>query len=346
MEGADLSARHDNGHIDIPRLASGSVGLQAFAAYVPASTAPEQGFAVASSKIKAIRGFCDANPDALRLVTTAGEAWSAVRDGGTSKGDAVQNGGDAPLPDVPARTGILLTVENGIAIQDDIANLERLRTLGVRSMTLVHSEHLPWVASCTGTGDHDGLTSFGRGVVAEMVRLGMLVDVSHSSEAAFWRIHEAIEPLGAPLVATHSNSSVICNHPRNLTNDLAKAIAATGGVIGVNYYPTFLDQAYYDTREATLAAGIAEASLPGEMADHSVPLRRVVEHIEHFAELLGWDHVALGSDFDGIPVTPTGLDGSDDVPALLDDLRGRGHSESDLEKLAWRNALRVLEAAG
>jgi len=303
---AGPSAGPSAGHVDIPRLRAGDVGLQAFASFVSPTTDPQRAFESAISMIESIEATCHANPDDLELVTDATGAEQIAADG---------------------RIGVLLTVENGHAINESISNLEELRQRGVRSMTLVHTKNTSWVASCAEDRcEFDGLSPFGEQVVDAMNDIGMIVDVSHAHESAFWKIANRMRKSGRPFIASHSNAWELCRMPRNLKDDQIREIADQGGVIGINFYPLFLDPHYRD------GAGVTVTS------------ESIVAHIDHIVKLVGGDHAAFGSDFDGIPSTPEDVTGSDAYPLILDLLRERSYSEISLEKIAWRNFIRVLRA--
>ena len=297
QQGADI-VRGTTGHVDIPRMRAGGVALQAFAAYVPPQTPPDQAFATAIAKLDAITAACSACPDHLRLVTGRAEAAGAAADG---------------------RIGILLAVENGSAIEDNLDKLGELARRGVRILTIVHSRNTGWAASCTDTSaPFDGLSAFGEQVIDAMEEMGMLVDVSHCSDAAFWK---AARRARKPFIASHSNAWELCRHPRNLKDDQIRAVADSGGVIGMNFCPDFLE-------------------LPHDR--RVVNAETVVRHIDHMVRLVGDRHIAFGSDFDGIPGTPEDLTGSDSYPVVLDLLRERGYGEESLERICWGNVMRVL----
>jgi membrane dipeptidase len=190
-------------------------------------------------------------------------------------------------------------------------------------MTLCHSRDNQICDSCAGGKTWGGLSPFGKDVVAEMNRLGMLVDVSHISDETFW---DVLECSSKPVVATHSCCRSLCGHPRNMTDDMIKALAAKGGVIQINFYPVFLQEDY-------------ELDSPSSVLPS---FTRIVDHIDHVVELVGIDHVGIGSDFDGIEVAPDGLEDISKMSVLFEELRRRGYSESDLTKLASGNFFNVL----
>jgi membrane dipeptidase len=349
--GVDIAAGNpagpSAGHVDIPRMRAGEVGLQAFAAYIAPETAPRSAFPMVISKIESIQTMCKTNPDDLVLVT---DAKSAERTAAVNK------------------IGILLTVENGQAIDESIENLGTLRQRGVRAMTLVHSRNTSWVASCSEDScEFDGLSAFGEQVVDAMNEMGMIVDVSHAHESAFWKVAKRLRGSGRPFIATHSNAWELCRIPRNLKDDQIREIADQGGVIGINFFASFLDQSYHETaaERNTDFRAFAESAdkRHGEDAHGSelafqeigteyrrrlsgvtITAESIVRHIDHIVNLVGDDCVAFGSDFDGILSTPEDVTGSDGYPTILRILSRRGYSEASLEKIAWKNVMRVLRA--
>lgn len=333
--GADIALPNPEGDVDIPRLRAGGVALQAFAAFVPHSTNPDEALSTALSMLDDIVAACEANRNELAVTTSAAEVRAAVGSG---------------------RIAALLTVENGLAIEEDTANLEKLRRRGVRAMTLVHVSDLPWIASCTGgRGPAGGLSTPGERIVDAMCEMGMIVDVSHVHEKAFWKVAARTRRAASPLIASHSNAWELCRHPRNLKDDQIREIADQGGLIGINFFPLFLDEAYRgesDKRASSLFSSAADSSLHElgqtyreKMDGMSVSSERIVDHIDHMVAIAGVDCVAFGSDFDGILSTPDDVTGSDCYPVIIDELRSRGYREESIEKICWSNVLRVLEAA-
>ena len=239
-------------------------------------------------------------------------------------------------------------------------------------MTLVHSKNTSWMASCSEERcEFDGLTPFGERVVDAMNELGMIVDVSHAHESAFWKVAERMRRSERPFIASHSNAWELCSIPRNLKDDQIREIADQGGVIGINFFASFLDERYHGAaveRNRDIRAAAAQAELEHNrshgwdpkwsdkssqdlgkeyrrrMAGIVVTSESIVRHIDHIVELVGDDCVAFGSDFDGILSTPEDVTGSNAYPLILDLLRERGYSEATLEKIAWQNFLRVLRA--
>jgi membrane dipeptidase len=214
-------------------------------------------------------------------------------------------------------------LENGSPIGDSIDNIKWFYDKGIRYITLCHSSDNQICDSCASAEKTwGGLSPFGKEVVAEMNRLGILVDVSHVSDDTFY---DVLKYSSRPVVATHSCCRAICGHPRNMTDDMIKALADAGGVIQINFYPFFLDPEFTD---------IDSSIRPS--------YKKVADHIDHVVNLVGIDHVGIGSDFDGIEVTPEGMDDISMMPVLFEELKDRGYSDSDLEKLAGENFFRVL----
>ncbi|HEU4563058.1 MAG TPA: dipeptidase [Gemmatimonadaceae bacterium] len=312
-DGYDPGVRHppgfgrDEGHSDVPRLAESGISAQWLAAWVDAPYAleePDASFRRALRLIGIIEEMAARHPDRLLLATSAADVRRAKREG---------------------KVALLIGVEGGHAIEGSLEKLRTLHARGARYMTLTWNNGNAWAGSsigCDGTRT-GGLTDFGREVLREMERLGMLIDLSHVSDETF---ADVVESARRPLIASHSNARALHDHPRNLADDQLRAIARTGGVVGVNFYPRFLDPAF--------AAG---------RRDH-VPMAVVVDHIEHIARVAGVRHVALGSDFDGISATPDGLEDVTRMPRLVDALLGRGFGDDEIAGIIGGNALRVMEA--
>jgi membrane dipeptidase len=260
------------------------------------------------------------------------------------------------------RVASLIGVEGGHQIDDSLAVLRQYYDLGVRYMTLTHSSNTAWADSATDAPAHHGLTPFGKAVVREMNRIGMLVDLSHVSEAT---MRSALEVARAPVIYSHSSARALTDHPRDVPDDVLKLVAANGGVVMVNFAPGYVSEARrrWDADFAAEKARLdsppfgglyigdpdrAKAELEKWKTAHPAPavgIKDVADHIEHIRDVAGVDHVGIGSDFDGIPEAPAGLGGVDKYPALFAELSRRGWSDSDLSKLAGENLLRVLAAA-
>lgn len=339
LKGYDLGKRNEKGHTDIPRLREGGVDAVFFAAYVPASYAEKGGAAKQALRIiDAIRhDIVERRPDAFILATSTDEILQAHQVG---------------------KIAALIGVEGGHAIEDDLRVLRAFHDLGVRYMTLTHSNTNHWADSSgdmdkPGVQHHNGLTEFGKQVVKEMNRLGIMVDVSHVSDKTFWDVLEASK---APPIASHSSCRAISNIPRNMTDDMIRALARKGGVIQINFGCEFLSQASADASSWTnpeIAKRLrllpeAERRKAAREIDAKMPrakLADVVAHIDHVVKLVGVDAVGIGSDFDGVTCTPEGLDDVSKFPALTRALVAKGYSAEDIAKIYGGNLLRVMQAA-
>jgi membrane dipeptidase len=260
------------------------------------------------------------------------------------------------------RVASLIGIEGGHQINDSLPTLRQMYALGARYMTLTHTKNTAWADSATDTPVHHGLTPFGREVVREMNRLGMLVDLSHVSPET---MKGALAASEAPVIYSHSSARAIDDHPRNVPDDILRLVAANGGVVMVNFAPGYVsaERNHWDADQAAEATrynsppyvGLyigqperAKAALAEWETKHPRPhatLSQVADHIEHIRQVAGADHVGLGSDFDGIEDTPVGLEGPDKYPALLEELMRRGWTDADIAKVAGENVLRVMAAA-
>lgn len=260
----------------------------------------------------------------------------------------------------------LMGIEGGHAIENDLHLLHDFYRLGVRYMTLTWSNSTNWAVSSgnvqtPGVTPPKGLTNFGRDVVREMNRLGMMVDVSHVSDQTFW---DTIAVTKAPIIASHSSARALTNHPRNMTDDMLRAMAKNGGVVQVNFFPAFIDETYRKAyaaeskeRDAALAAlqtklKDADPATRYRQLDNAQkewaakvprpPLKSLIDHIDHIARVAGIDHVGLGSDFDGVPVLPQEIDSVADLPKITQALLDRGYTKDQLDKILGGNLLRVF----
>jgi membrane dipeptidase len=256
---------------------------------------------------------------------------------------------------------ILIGIEGGHAIEDSLDLLRAFYRFGARYMTLTHTNTNNWADSSGDEPKHNGLTPFGRQVVTEMNRLGMLVDISHVSDKTFY---DAIEVSRAPVIASHSSARALANHPRNMTDDMLRALAKNGGVAMVNFYPIFLsdDVAVASrARDEKLKTAIAEVKSkdPQEGPTYQEGVRKlmaanplpkvsytaIVDHIDHMVKVAGIDHVGIGSDFDGIGEVPEGMEDVSKLPKIAAELRRRGYSEADIRKIMGENFMRVFADA-
>ena len=342
FENFDLGHRDSFGHIDIPRMREGGLGAIFMSIWSPATLTGPPGVKRALDLIDATREQVRKHPQDLALATTADEVEQAHKKG---------------------KIAVLMGVEGGHMIDNDLGVLRQFAALGVRYMTLTHTLDTDWADSSTDTPKHNGLTPFGKDVVREMNRLGILVDISHVADKTFY---DALEVSKAPLIASHSSCRAICNAPRNMTDDMIKALAAKGGVIQINYHVGFLSETYRGAatnnpemkqrvEAAEKAAGSNEALIVRADEDVAHQMMRegklpkvewtaIVDHIDHAVKLVGADHVGLGSDYDGSTM-PLGMDDVSKLPELTEEMLRRGYSESDIRKILGLNTLRVLREA-
>lgn len=322
---------------DIARLRRGRVGGQFWSVWIPAAVQGPRAVEMTLEQIDIVRRFVAASPRDFALATTAADMRRIARDG---------------------RVASLIGVEGGHQIDGRLSVLRQYRALGVAYMTLTHTRSLDWADASTDEARSGGLSPFGRQVVGEMNRLGMLVDVSHVSDAT---ARAALAVTRAPVIASHSSARALADAPRNLPDDLLRAIGEQGGVVMVNFYPGFLSSEwrawsaergrYAETQGVPSDLYGARAPAPLVAWDRAHPMPRVTvatvaDHVEHIARVAGREHVGLGGDFDGIGGTaPEGMAGVDAYPKLLAELARRGWSDADLSRLASGNILRVMERA-
>ncbi|MFT7840578.1 dipeptidase [Saccharothrix sp. BKS2] len=326
----DLTTRQPALQTDLVRAREGRLGMQFWSVWVPCRPAGDAAVTAVLEQVELVHELVARYPDHLRLATTADEAERAFADG---------------------RTASLIGAEGGHSINGSLGVLRALRRLGVRYLTLTHNENTPWADSATDEPVHGGLTAFGREVVREMNRLGMLVDLSH---VAATTMRDALDTTSRPVVFSHSSCRAVADHPRNVPDDVLARLAANGGVCMITFVPQFVSPAYaaWDARlkEAMDAAGERHNDLVARnrfAAGWPEPTPRVtiddvVAHLEHAREVAGVDHIGLGGDYDGVPTQPEGLADVSGYPYLFAALLDRGWSEDDCARLAGRNALRVL----
>jgi membrane dipeptidase len=335
LETADPSGQLDGYHTDLPRMIDGGVGVQFWSVFVPAWTAGALG--ATHEQIDLVTAMSSAAPDLTELAPDV-DAARRIRDSGRIAG--------------------FMGVEGGHSIEGDLGALAPLHERGVRYMTLTHASTIEWADSATDDARHGGLTDFGRRVVVEMNRLGMLVDVSHVSDDT---MRQAIEASRAPVIASHSNAHALAPHPRNVPDDVIEMIAASAGVVMVTFVPAFVVAStaarsvgmFDEMRELRARfdpedeAGYTEAYKErfGSLEIDRGTVADVVDHIEHIARIGGIDHVGIGSDFDGTEQVPVGLDDVTHYPAITAELLDRGWMEADVRKVLGENALRALAVA-
>jgi membrane dipeptidase len=330
----DIAQSQPQLHTDLPRLRAGSLGAQFWSVFVPCTLTGDNAVTATLEQIDAVYDMVQRYVSDLALVTSA-------------------DGLEATLTD-PYLIGSLLGAEGGHSINNSLGALRTLYRLGVRYLTLTHNENTDWADSATDEPRHGGLTAFGREVVAEMNRMGMLVDLSH---VAVTTMQQAIEASEAPVIFSHSSARAVCDHPRNVPDEVLASLAGNGGICMVTFVPHFVSPPVRDwgleAQEAALAAGVDTRDLEAMdafWAQYPVPqpkasLDDVVAHLEHARTVAGIDHLGLGGDYDGVTSVPTGLEDVSRYPALLDALRAKSWSEDDLRQLASGNIVRVLHDA-
>ncbi|MFB7335453.1 membrane dipeptidase [Streptomyces adustus] len=335
LDARDIATRQsDHLHTDIPRLREGGVGAQYWSVYVR-SDLPD---AVPSTleQIDCVRQLLDRHPADLRRALTAADLESARAEG---------------------RIASLMGAEGGHSIANSLGTLRGLYDLGVRYLTLTHNDNVAWADSATDKPAVGGLSAFGREVVREMNRLGMLVDLSH---VAATTMRDALDTSSAPVIFSHSSARAVCDHPRNIPDDVLERLPANGGVAMVTFVPKFVLQAAVDwtvAADANMRAHgfhhldtTAEAMRVHRAFEESNPrpvatVATVADHLDHMREVAGIDHLGIGGDYDGTAFTPDGLNDVSGYPNLIAELLDRGWSRSDLAKLTWQNSVRVLGAA-
>jgi membrane dipeptidase len=338
----DLGVRQNSGSIDIPRMREGGLGAIFFSVWIPSKVTGPIAVQKALDQIDAVREQVRKHPKDLLLATTGEQVRQAHKDG---------------------RIAALMGVEGGHMIASDLRVLRAFAALGVRYMTLTHSGNDEWADSATDKAVHNGLTDFGKDVVREMNRLGVIVDISHVSDKTFY---DALEVSKAPLFASHSSCRAICDAPRNMTDQMMKDLSAKGGVVQINYHVGFLSQEFRNAEKADPKINEAIAQqvtkrcgsdgnegcmlIEGDRVTREyvakgilprVEYTKIIEHIDHAAKVAGIEHVGLGSDFDGANM-PYGMEDATMLPKITDELLKKGYSESDVKKILGENTLRVM----
>ncbi len=331
----DLAGPVTGTHTDLPRLASGGVGAQFWSVYVPAELAGDAAVIATIEQIDLVRDMIRRYPAALELALTAADVEWILATG---------------------KVASLLGAEGGHSIGCSLSVLRALHALGVRYLTLTHNRNVPWADSATDEPAAGGLTAFGREVVSEMQRLGMLVDLSHVSAGT---MRDALGAAQAPVIFSHSSARALCDHPRNVPDDMLARLPANGGVCMVTFVPAFVSQVCRDW-ELEFAAEMQRRDLdskemagrkqllPEWTAGHPRPaatLAQVADHVDHVREVAGIDHVGIGGDYDGTDQLPEGLQDVSCYPGLIAELLARGWSEADCGQLASGNILRVMHEA-
>ena len=337
----DFGALHSDGSVDIPRMRAGGLSAILFSIWIPGTVTGPTAVQRALDQINAVRETVARHPNDLVLCTTAEEIRRAKAGG---------------------KIAVLMGVEGGHMINNSLANLDKFFALGVRYMTLTHTVNTDWADASTDKPAHNGLTDFGKQVVREMNRLGMMVDISHVADKTFY---DVLAVSKAPLIASHSSCRALCSAPRNMTDDMIKALAAKGGVMQINYHIGFLSQQFQDASKAHPELGkeieaeskkrcseneacqlIEADKITREMVAQGklprVDWTEIIKHIDHAVKLVGADHVGLGSDFDGADM-PYGMEDVSDIPRITDALLAKGYSPADVRKILGGNTLRLMQ---
>lgn len=331
----------DGTSVDLPRMREGGLDGAFFSIYIAGTVTGPRAVDAARRQFDALHALVTAHPTDLELCTTAAEVRAAKQAG---------------------RIAVLIGVEGGHMINDDLAVLDEFAMRGARYLTLTHMVNTDWADSSGDQPAHNGLTPFGKEVVHELNRVGVMVDVSHVSDKTFWDVLAVSE---SPVIASHSSCRALCGHPRNMTDEMIKALAAKGGTIQINYHSPFLDEALYQKAKALepeiqrMQREAAEKYAgPGNDEKRAAALRaidmkersvgtasweKIVEHIDHAVKLVGAEHVGLGSDFDGA-FMPAGMEDCTMLPKITAALLAKGYSEKDVRNILGGNVLRVMDA--
>ena len=323
-------------HTDIPRLKQGRVGAQFWSVYVPATLAEPEAVVAVLEQIDVTKRLLARHPETFELVTSAAGVEAAMKRG---------------------RIASMMGMEGGNSIGESLAVLRQTYDLGVRYLTLTHNKTLSWADAATDAPRHDGLTDFGRKLVREMNRMGMLVDLSHVSEATML---DALDESKAPVIFSHSGARAVNGHARNVPDSVLRRLPANGGVVMVVGLPGFLseelrqrtanraaEQARLESLWRGQPAAVTEALAKWDVAnpEPTVGVGVWADHIDHIRKIAGIDAIGVGGDYDGMPSGPVGAEDVAGYPALFTELARRGYTQSDLEKIASRNIMRALKAA-
>ena len=352
-DGEDLGTETGRGHLDLPRIKDGGLGVQWWSCFVAASKVPTKNTIDRCLELlDGLKRLCKQYPDDFEIALTAADCRRIVAEGK-----------HAAVP----------CIEGGHCINENLAVLRQYYDLGMRYITLTHFNTNTWADASTDASRNNGLSGFGVEVVQEMNRLGMVVDISHVSDKTFW---DAIEVAKQPIMASHSSAWSICQHSRNMKDDMLRAVATNGGVVNVNFAPGFVTESYRlgqeklgddmweeieDVEKFARRAPVAHWSgTPEYVEQQKAEIRQqrrqksrelqlptlsdLVDHIDHIAKVAGIDHVGLGSDFDGIGAGPVGLEDCSKFPAITEELLKREYAEADIKKILGENTMRVMEA--
>ncbi|MDJ0789105.1 MAG: dipeptidase [Myxococcota bacterium] len=339
----DFMERHDEGHQDFPRMREGGLDVQFWSIWMGRTEGHGRAVRDAVERMDSVHELVRRHPDELVLATDVAGIRAGVAEG---------------------KVVCLMGIEGGHIIEDSLPALRTFHRLGARYMTLTHSFHTAW-ADSSGTNElpepeHGGLTDFGREVIREMNRLGMMVDVSHVSDDTFF---DVIETTSAPVIASHSSARGVADHPRNMSDEMLRALSANGGVVMINFYSGYIDEALVEpVRNVFRSLGPRFGELRERYADDPKGRRRayrdlmagvdipqtslsvLLDHFDHAIAVAGADHVGLGADWDGVASMPEGMDDVSKLPALTAGLLERGHSPEVVRKVLGENLLRVMAA--
>ena len=336
LDKLDISMPQPSLHTDIPRLRAGRLGGQFWSVYVPAELAGETAVTATLEQIDTVHRMVRKWPETFELALTAGDVERIFKSG---------------------KIASLIGMEGGHSIGGSLGALRMFHRLGARYMTLTHSANTPWADSATDTPEHHGLTAFGEEVVRKMNRLGMLVDLSHTSPDT---MQDALMVTAAPVIFSHSSARALCDVPRNVPDTVLQMLPGNGGIVMVTFVPSFIaPEAAVHSNRATAERDRLRVLHPNDPKavstgmdewrkknpEPKATLAQVVDHIDHIRKVAGIDHIGIGGDFDGITSTPVGLEDVSTYPALVAELLRRGYSETDVKKIAGLNILRVMRAA-
>ena len=324
-------ARGNDFETDIPKLRAGQVGAQFWSVWIPGETTPENAPRVQLEQIDIARRMIDAHPEDFELALTADDIERIFSQG---------------------KIASLLGMEGGYGLNNSMGALRTYYDLGVRYMTLVHNVTLDWADAGLGEQRHGGLTAFGRLVVREMNRTGMMVDLAHTSPAV---MHQTLDESKAPVIWSHAAARALVDHPRNVPDDVLERVSANGGVVMVSFVPSFLSKAVWEMEEALWKTAAALETTrefrdkwrayDAEFGAVRATIDQLADHIEHVRDVAGIDHVGIGADYWGMPDGPVGLEDTSGYPLLFAALIRRGWNDDDLKKLAGQNLLRVMRQA-
>lgn len=332
----DLSTLKPDMHTDFARLEKGGLGAQFWSVYVPASFTGSEGLRATIEQIDLVHRLVARYPEKLELALTADDIERIHRSG---------------------KIASMIGMEGGHSIANSLAALRMMYDMGARYMTLTHSQNIDWADACTDKPRLGGLSAFGKEVVREMNRLGMLVDISHVAPDT---MHDALDTAVAPVIFSHSSARGVTENPRNVPDDVLARLPQNGGVVMITFVPDFVSQASNDHGKKARVVELAlkdqfpgepdkiEAELEKWMAENPAPratLNDVADHIDHVRKIAGIDHVGIGGDYDGITSVPVGLEDVSKYPDLLLELSRRGYTNEDLKKIVGLNLLRVMRAA-